>query len=124
MKPLNATGMLRPARGPQDDLDEAKAWARQMAEAQAESIRLLKDADLPGAQRPAEQLVAELEAGLPFWRQAAKASDAETFLGHVRSVDQHNGHTHVRRIRELLDLPLPSTTPTQARRETSAPGPV
>ncbi|MFD4611194.1 DUF4190 domain-containing protein [Streptomyces sp. NPDC058440] len=124
VKPLNATGMLRPAQGPQGDLDEAKAWAGQMAEAQAESIRLLKDADLPGAQRPTERLVAEFEAGLPFWRQAAKASDADTFLGHLRSVDEHNGHTHVRRIRELLDLPLPSTTPTQTRHETSAPGPV
>ncbi|MEU3344872.1 hypothetical protein ABZ723_07685 [Streptomyces sp. NPDC006700] len=123
VKPLNAAGMLRPARSPREDLDAAKAWAGQMAEAQADSIRLLKDADLPGARRPAGQLVAELEAGLPFWRQAAKASDADTFLARLRSVDQHNGHTHIRRIRELLDLPLPTTTPTQARHETSAPGP-
>ncbi|MFB7574454.1 DUF4190 domain-containing protein [Streptomyces sp. NPDC056165] len=124
VKPLNSTGLLRPVRGPRDDLDGAKAWAGQMAEAQAETIRLLKDADLPGARRPTEQLVAEFEAGLPFWQQAAKASDADTFLGHLRSVNQHNGDTHVRRIRELLDLPMPSTPPTQARHETPAPGPV
>ncbi|MFE4410474.1 Scr1 family TA system antitoxin-like transcriptional regulator [Streptomyces sp. NPDC056821] len=124
VKPLNSTGLLRPVRGPRDDLDGAKACAGQMAEAQAETIRLLKDADLPGARRPTEQLVAEFEAGLPFWQQAAKASDADTFLGHLRSVNQHNGDTHVRRIRELLDLPMPSTPPTQARHETPAPGPV
>ncbi|MFI1290944.1 hypothetical protein ACH4VM_21150 [Streptomyces sp. NPDC020792] len=123
MKPLNAAGVLRPAEGPRQDLAGAKAWAGQTAEAQAETVRLLKDADLPGAQRPAGQLVAELEAGLPFWRQAAKASDADTFLGHLRSVDEHNGDTYVRRIREQLDLPLPlpSAQPTQARHDGAAP---
>ncbi|MFJ6560314.1 DUF4190 domain-containing protein [Streptomyces sp. NPDC091412] len=121
VKPLNAAGVLRPAEGPRQDLAGAKAWAGQMAEAQAETIRLLKDADLPGAQRPAGQLVAELEAGLPFWRQATKASDADTFLGHLRSVNEHNGDTYVRRIRELLDLPLPSAQPTQARHDGAAP---
>ncbi|TLQ44140.1 hypothetical protein [Streptomyces marianii] len=83
-------------KNPQQDLAGATAWAEEMAEAQAEAIRLLHGAELPGAElpgaeQPTEQLVAELEAGVPFWRQAAEASDAETFLGHLRSVDQHNG---------------------------------
>ncbi|MFI9599667.1 DUF4190 domain-containing protein [Streptomyces sp. NPDC052043] len=114
VKPLNAAGVLRPARGPREDLDGARAWAGRMAEAQKETIRLLKDADLPGAQRPTEQLVAEFEAGLPFWQQAAKASDADTFLGHLRSVDRHNGDAYILEIRRLLDLPLPTTQPKQA----------
>ncbi|MFB8777749.1 hypothetical protein [Streptomyces broussonetiae] len=86
-----------------------------MAEAQAESIGLPAEAELPGAQRPTEQLLAELEAGLPFWRQAAEASDADTFLGHLRSVDEHTGAAHARRIRELLELPVPGAGGDQVR---------
>ncbi|MGW0827236.1 hypothetical protein [Streptomyces sp. NPDC002845] len=78
-----------------------------MAQAQAETVRLLKDTEPAGAERPTGQLVAELEAGLPFWRQAAEASDADTFFEHLRSVDQHNGDKHAREIRGLLGLPLP-----------------
>ncbi|MGW5122837.1 DUF4190 domain-containing protein [Streptomyces sp. NPDC004069] len=114
VKPLNAAGVLRPAEGPRQDLALCKEWAGRMAEAQAETIGLLKDADLPGARRPTEQLVAEFEAGLPFWQQAAKASDADTFLGHLQSVNRHNGDAYVLEIRRLLDLPLPTTQPKQA----------
>ncbi|WP_247695726.1 DUF4190 domain-containing protein [Streptomyces sp. B93] len=115
LKPLNVGSVLRPANGPRDDLAGATAWAERMAEAQAESIGLLAEAELPGAQRPTEQLVAELEAGLPFWRQAAEASDADTFLGHLRSVDEHTGAAHARRIRELLELPVPGAGGDQVR---------
>ncbi|MFF4148242.1 DUF4190 domain-containing protein [Streptomyces sp. NPDC001698] len=62
MKPLTVASALRPVKDLRQDLDAAKAWASQVAEAQAETIQLLKDAELPGAERPAEQLVAELEA--------------------------------------------------------------
>ncbi|MBL3665831.1 DUF4190 domain-containing protein [Streptomyces sp. M2CJ-2] len=125
MKPLNTAGALRPAKSPQQDLAGATAWAGDMAQAQAETIRLLKDADLPGAEAPTGRLVAELEAGLPFWQQAAKAPDADAFLSHLRSVDRHNGEQHHRRIRGLLDLPLPPSEPTQGLERTavSAPDP-
>ncbi|NNJ07597.1 DUF4190 domain-containing protein [Streptomyces sp. PKU-MA01144] len=111
MKPLNVGAVLRPAKHPQQDLAGATAWAEKMAEAQAETIRMLKDAELPGADQPTEQFVVELEAGLPFWRQAAEASDAEVFLGHLRSVDRHNGRRHASQIRDLLDLPLSAPRP-------------
>ncbi|MFG3126531.1 DUF4190 domain-containing protein [Streptomyces tendae] len=114
MKPLNTAGTLRPAKSPQQDLAEATAWAGRMAQAQAETIRLLKDAELPGAEAPAGQLVTELEAGLPSWRQATEASDADTFLSRLRAVDQHSGEQHVRRIRSLLRLPLSAPEPAQA----------
>ncbi|WP_079189275.1 DUF4190 domain-containing protein [Streptomyces kebangsaanensis] len=119
VKPLTVTSALQPVNDPRQDLAGAKAWAGQMAEAQAETIQLLKDAELPGAERPVEQLVAELEAGLPLLRQAAEARDADTFHGHLRSLEQHNPTQHVRRIRGLLDLPQPSTEPTPALRGTA-----
>ncbi|MGW3513340.1 DUF4190 domain-containing protein [Streptomyces sp. NPDC000994] len=120
MKPLTLASALRPVTDLRQDLDGAKAWAGQVAEAQAETIQLLKDAELPGAERPTEQLVAELEAGLPLLRQAAEARDANTFEGHLRSLEQHNPDPHVRQIRGLLDLPLPSALPTPALRGTAA----
>ncbi|MGW0731164.1 DUF4190 domain-containing protein [Streptomyces sp. NPDC002851] len=120
LKPLNTGVALRPAKSPQQDLAGAKKWAARMAEAQAETIRLLKETELPGAQRPATQLVAELEEGLPFWRQASEASDADAFLGHLRSVDEHNGATYRRQIRGELSLPLPPTEPDQALQGTAA----
>ncbi|MGJ3560739.1 hypothetical protein ACR6C2_29280 [Streptomyces sp. INA 01156] len=64
--------------------------------------------------------MAELEAGLPFWQQAAEAPDADTFLSHLRSVDQHDGEQPHRRIRGLLDLPLPTSEPTQELERTAA----
>ncbi|MGC9542529.1 hypothetical protein [Streptomyces sp. UG1] len=121
MKPLHTGAVLRPAKSPRQDLAGATAWADGMAEAQGETIRLLKDAELPGAERPTGQLVAELGAGLPFWRQAAEASDADSFLEHLRSVDRHNGDEYVRRIRGLLDLPLPASEPRQASLGSAAP---
>lgn len=106
LKPLNSEGVLRPAKSPRQDLDGAQAWAARMAEAQAETARLLRAVELPGrAEQPMAQLVAELEAGVPFWRQAAKAPDATSFLGHLRSVNNHSGNTHTRHIRALLHLP-------------------
>ncbi|MGY3203745.1 DUF4190 domain-containing protein [Streptomyces sp. TE5632] len=120
VKPLNTAGALRPAKSPQQDLAGATAWAGDMAQAQAETIRLLKDADLPGAEAPTGRLVADLEAGLPFWQQAAEAPDADAFLSHLRSLDRHNGEQHHRRIRGLLDLPLPASEPTQELERTAA----
>ncbi|MFD9976613.1 DUF4190 domain-containing protein [Streptomyces sp. NPDC059017] len=106
LKPLNSEGVLRPARSPAQDLAGARAWAARMAEAQAETVRLLKGVELPGgAEQPKVRLVAEFEAGLPYWRQAAESSDATSFLGHLRSVDSHSGNAHTRRIRALLNLP-------------------
>ncbi|MFE6281600.1 septum formation family protein [Streptomyces sp. NPDC057877] len=107
LKPVNVALVLRPAKGPRDDLAGATAWAGRMAEAQAETIGLLKEADLPGAERPVAQLVTELEAGLASWRQAARASDVDTFLGHLRSLGEHDGATQLGEIRGLLDLPVP-----------------
>ncbi|MCC3654409.1 DUF4190 domain-containing protein [Streptomyces sp. S07_1.15] len=106
LKPLNAEAVLRPVKSPRQDLAGARKWAGRMAEAQAETIRLLKDADLPGAERPAGKLVAELEAGLPFWRQASRASDTDGFLERLRSVEKHDGEAYRREIRGRLDLPL------------------
>ncbi|MEV0690930.1 DUF4190 domain-containing protein [Streptomyces sp. NPDC050388] len=123
VKPLNTAGALRPVKSPQQDLANATAWAGHMARAQAETIQLLKDADLPNAEAPTDQLVSKLEAGLPFWQQAAKAPDAGVFLSHLRSVDQHNGEQHLRRIRGLLGLPLPTSEPTQALERTTASAP-
>ncbi|MFE0802562.1 DUF4190 domain-containing protein [Streptomyces sp. NPDC058812] len=114
MKPLNTAGTLRPAESPQQDLAEATAWAGHMAQAQAETIRLLKNADLPDAEAPTDQLVTELEAGLPSWQQAAEASDADAFLSRLRAVDQRDGEQYVRRIRSLLHLPLSAPEPAQA----------
>ncbi|WP_258308212.1 septum formation family protein [Streptomyces sp. NWU339] len=119
VKPLNTAGALRPAKSPRQDLAHATAWAGRMAQAQAETIRLLEEADLPNAEAPTGRLVAELEAGLPFWQQAAEAPDADAFLSHLRSVDQHNGEQHLRRIRGLLDLPLPTSEPAQALERTA-----
>ncbi|WP_406174949.1 DUF4190 domain-containing protein [Streptomyces sp. NBC_00996] len=124
VKPLSIGAALRPVKSPQQDLPGATAWADQMAEAQTETIRMLKDTELPGAEQPTEQLVAELEKGLPFWRQASEASDADTFLGHLQSVDQHSGNKYVRRIRGLLDLPMPTTKPGQALQSTAVPADV
>ncbi|WP_432071991.1 DUF4190 domain-containing protein [Streptomyces wuyuanensis] len=121
LKPLNAEAMLRPVKNPRQDLAGATAWAEEMAEAQAEAIRLLNGAELPGAEQPTEQLVAELEAGLPFWRQAAEASDAETFFGHLRSVDQRNGHKHAGQIRGLLGLPVSAPEPGRTFQGATAP---
>ncbi|EFE67405.1 conserved hypothetical protein [Streptomyces viridosporus ATCC 14672] len=108
LKPLYTAAALRPVED-QQNLTTATAWARRMAQAQAETVRLLKDADLPGAEVPTGRLVAELEAGLPFWQQAAEAPDADVFLSRLRSVDEHNGEQHIRRIRDLLGLPLPAS---------------
>ncbi|MGW0826468.1 DUF4190 domain-containing protein [Streptomyces sp. NPDC002845] len=121
LKPVNTAGVLRPAKSPRQDLASATAWAGRMAQAQAETVRLLKDTEPAGAERPTGQLVAELEAGVPFWRQAAEASDADTFFEHLRSVDQHNGDKQAREIRGLLGLPLPPSAPGQALRGTAAP---
>ncbi|WP_435211492.1 DUF4190 domain-containing protein [Streptomyces sp. bgisy034] len=104
MKPLNTEAILRPARSPRQDLAGARAWAGRMAKAQAETVRLLRAAELPGAKEPVGQLAAELDRGLPFWRQASEAPDADTFLRHLRSVDQHNGVEHLGRARALLGL--------------------
>ncbi|MCZ4606910.1 DUF4190 domain-containing protein [Streptomyces sp. Lzd4kr] len=117
LKPLNTEAVLRPPKGPRQDLAGARAWAGRMAEAQAETARLLEEAELPGAKQPTERLVAEFQAGLPFWRQASKAPDADAFLGQLRSVDQHTGARYVRQIRRLLDLPPPG----QALQGTDAP---
>ncbi|WP_232839057.1 DUF4190 domain-containing protein [Streptomyces triticisoli] len=114
VKPLSVVSALQPAKNPRQDLAGAKAWAGRMAEAQAETIQLLKDTELPGAERPTGRLVAELEAGLPLWRQAAEAPDADTFYGQLRSLKQHNPDPYVREIRGLLGLPLPSAEPTPA----------
>ncbi|MEU3253597.1 DUF4190 domain-containing protein [Streptomyces sp. NPDC006997] len=114
LKPLNVATVLQPARTPREDLAGATAWAGRMAEAQAETADLLKEADLPGAEEPADLLVAELEAGLPYWRAAARASDADAFLGELRSVREHTGSAHLTRVRELLDLPTPAAGGGQA----------
>ncbi|MEG3630909.1 DUF4190 domain-containing protein [Streptomyces poriticola] len=108
VKPLNTATALRPAKNPQQDLAGAKVWAGRMAEAQTETVDLLKDAELPTAEQPVGQLVTELEAGLPYWEQAAEAPDADAFLQALRSVDQHNGEQPLRGIRAALDLPTPS----------------
>ncbi|OKJ93438.1 hypothetical protein AMK26_33580 [Streptomyces sp. CB03234] len=114
LKPLNSEGVLRPAKSPRDDLADARAWAARMAEAQAETVRHLEGVELPGgAEQAKARLVAELKAGVPFWLQAAKAPDATSFLGHLRSVDNHSGNAHTRRIRALLDLPTPTALPPQ-----------
>jgi hypothetical protein len=113
LKPLNSGAVLRPVKSPQQDLAGAKAWAGRMAEAQAESIRLLKDGELPGAERPTGQLVAEFEAGLPSWRKAADASDVDTFYKHLRAVDQHNGEKYIGQMRTVLGLPRPMSEPSQ-----------
>lgn len=85
-----------------------------MAEAQTETVRLLKGVELPGgAEQPKARLVEESEAGVPFWRQATQAPDATSFLGHLRSEDNHAGNAHTRRIRALLDLPAPTGFPPQ-----------
>jgi hypothetical protein len=112
LKPLNSEGVLRPAKSPEQDLAGARAWAARMAEAQAETARLLKDVQLPsGAEQPKARLAAEFEAGLPFWRMAAEAPDAASFLGHLRLVDKHSGNAHTRRIRAQLNLPAVPASP-------------
>ncbi|WP_406858791.1 DUF4190 domain-containing protein [Streptomyces sp. HUAS MG47] len=112
LKPLNAEGVLRPAKSPQQDLAGAQAWAARMAEAQADSVQLLRGAELSGgAEQAKSRLVTELEAGIPFWRQAAEAPDATSFLGHLRSVDRHSGKQYMQRIRALLNLPAGPAVP-------------
>lgn len=106
-KPMHVAMTLRPVQSPRQDLVGAKGWAQRMADAQAETIQLLEDTELSGAERPTEQLVAELKAGLPFWRQASDASDADAFLKSLRSVNRHNGAEYVIRIRTALGLPVP-----------------
>lgn len=105
-RPLNSAGVLRPVARPEQDLAGARAWAARMAVAQNETARLLENVELPGgAEQPRKRLVADFDAGVPFWRLAAEAPDAQSFRGHLRSVDDHSGSAHAQRIRALLNLP-------------------
>ncbi|QOV41457.1 DUF4190 domain-containing protein [Streptomyces ferrugineus] len=104
-KPMYVVTAQRPAKSPEQDLAGAKAWAERMATAQAETIQRLEETELAGVERPTERLVAELKTGLPLWRKAADASDADAFLKSLRSVNRHDGAEHVERIRTALGLP-------------------
>ncbi|WP_415950235.1 DUF4190 domain-containing protein [Streptomyces sp. KLOTTS4A1] len=107
LHPLYKTQARRPVKNPEADLAGARKWAREMATAQEETARLLKEAELPrAAKEKAGELAEAFEDGVPHWEAAARAEDAGAFRAAMKksAVDPAVGVELERSIRETLGL--------------------
>ncbi|MER7173968.1 DUF4190 domain-containing protein [Streptomyces mesophilus] len=114
LRPLQQAQAERPLKGPKRDLPGARQWAKEMSVAQAETARLLDEAQLPErVGKPAKELAAELRRGVPHWDEAAKAASSNVYYAAMQraAVDPARGIDLERRLRTGLDLPIPDVRP-------------
>ncbi|MFI6937693.1 DUF4190 domain-containing protein [Streptomyces sp. NPDC050418] len=110
VKPVQLAQARRPLLGPKRDLVGARKWAREVSAGQAQTARMLDEAEIPAALRkPAQELADEMRRGVPYWDEAATAETADAFYTAMRkaSVDPTRGIDLERRLRTGLGLRLP-----------------
>ncbi|MFD8118279.1 hypothetical protein [Streptomyces microflavus] len=109
LRPASEARASRPGEGPEKNLAGATDWAGRMAEGEAESARLLREADgLPaGARGPAGAFADRLDVLSAKMREASKARTEEEFRERMVSSGEGDGAGEEGRMRGAVGLPLP-----------------
>ncbi|MYR95237.1 DUF4190 domain-containing protein [Streptomyces sp. SID4937] len=111
LRPASEARASQPGEGPEKNLAGATAWAGRMADGEAESARLLREADgLPAdARDPAAEFADRLDALAAKMREASKARTEQEFRERMVNTGEGDGAEEEGRIRAAVGLSTPGT---------------